>query len=423
MVSRWLRRSGLVATAVGSIASCGAQTLPVGSNHTGPAPGAGDDASMTGASADAGIGPCTSPPCACPPPPSSCTDPATSAGACGSIEQQSLAIRQRSCAACHGPPPAPGPGAFNFVLDDARLVASHSNNYTNDAGMLRRLVIPGDPEDSWLYQRITAPIGSVERMPPLNAAQFIGPAAAASLVVPTASDISVLYEWILSCLGVDGRAVRMDASTAVYGAVDGGNDGASVDDGAVRGAADVASEAAVDAPADIGVDSTAPSGLATFAFIVNGVVQTSLTCPSDNWEFAAVDANGNYLCVPLGNPCPGVTSAVVKNTGQVPIAYIALPRWSGGAHYVPGVLTGDPNELTGVLDPDEQIDITASFAGGSTALLGSAASFSNPDAGKYLSDEGTIPWPAGVRGSGGATQMSLAEIEVRGACMIANQVW
>jgi hypothetical protein len=122
-------------------------------------------------------------------------------------------------------------------------------------------------------------------------------------------------------------------------------------------------------------------------------------------------------------PCPGERSARLVNTGQVPLAYFAANLWSVGSHYVPGVLTGDPNQLAGVLDPSGQVDITSVYTGGIAALLGSSRPFSSPDAGKYASDEGMIPWPAGVSGSNGAAQMWLAEVEVRTACGTADQVW
>ena len=89
--------------------------------------------------------------------------------------------------------------------------------------------------------------------------------------------------------------------------------------------------------------------------------------------------------------------------------------------------TGEQYELVGVLSPGAQVDITSvytgAYTGGAVAVLGSVNPFSYPDAGKYLSDEGVVPWPAGVSGSGGAAQMQVAQIEVRNACGKANPVW
>ena len=88
--------------------------------------------------------------------------------------------------------------------------------------------------------------------------------------------------------------------------------------------------------------------------------------------------------------------------------------------------TGDPGQLVGTLEPGEQVDITSVYdasGGGIVAIVGSADPFSSPDAGKYAGDEGTIPWPAGVAGSGGATEMRVAELEVVSSCKKADVVW
>jgi hypothetical protein len=87
------------------------------------------------------------------------------------------------------------------------------------------------------------------------------------------------------------------------------------------------------------------------------------------------------------------------------------------------VPTGEPDVLTGVLAPQAELDITSVFEGGVTAILGSSEPFSDPDAGRYVGDEGTIPWPGGVAGSGGASQMFVAQIDVKGACMPVVQYW
>ena len=154
-----------------------------------------------------------------------------------------------------------------------------------------------------------------------------------------------------------------------------------------------------------GGQSTSPSNPnAQFAFIVGGVTQTPLTCPSANWEFAL-------------NQDP--TTVRLQNTGTTPIAYIARKSWTLGVKYEPGVATGDADELTGVLDAGATVDITTAYAGGITALLGSAGAFSTSGA----MDEGTIAWPSGVTGANGAATMQLAEIEVEGSCTGAHSVW
>lgn len=176
----------------------------------------------------------------------------------------------------------------------------------------------------------------------------------------------------------------------------------------------------MDSPAPT-LDPVAP-GLAGFGFVVNDVVQHPMACPSDNWEFSASTTPSANCGFPP--PCGAdVTSVYLVNTGQFPVAYIAAAEWNYGA-YVPGVATGDSYQLVGVLDPGARVDIMNVYDHGiTTALLGSSAPFSAPDAGKYESDEGSIPWPAGVAGSQGSATMWLAEVEVRPSCSVAAKVW
>ena len=95
---------------------------------------------------------------------------------------------------------------------------------------------------------------------------------------------------------------------------------------------------------DIGAVAESDSGsLASFAFIVNCVQKTPLTCPSEAWEYA---------------PAAGLTN------------------YEAGA----------------------------------------------PDV-RTISDEGTIPWPAGVARSGGAASMQIAEIEISEGCMQPGREW
>jgi hypothetical protein len=166
-----------------------------------------------------------------------------------------------------------------------------------------------------------------------------------------------------------------------------------------------------------------PLGLAGFAFVINGVARRAMACPSENWEFAPFPTSADSACNPNFNQvgCPGVTSVSLINTGKVSVAYYATNVWNGG--YVPGVATGAPIELAGVMNPGASVNITSVFSGGLTALLGSAQPFSSPNSGKYAFDEGTIPWPKGVQGSGGSATMYVAQIEVAAACMKSVQEW
>jgi len=169
-------------------------------------------------------------------------------------------------------------------------------------------------------------------------------------------------------------------------------------------------------------NDTNPQGVATFSFVVNGVVMSPMTCPSEHWEYPWPAGEGAVSPEP---PAPGITSVFIVNTGTLPLAYFAQALWAFGSHYVPGVSSG-PNDLAGVLAPGAQIDITSVYLSGTVALLGSAEPFSDADA-SYASDEGTIPWPKGVSGSGGASTMNIAEIEVPSSppstCRAATQAW
>ncbi len=237
-------------------------------------------------------------------------------------------------------------------------------------------------------------------------------------------------------LGVDSSAGVIDSSP---GSSDSGSDGvlpeasASHEDSGTLAQGDATTSSALDGAAAGPVSyDAAPPGLAGFAFVIKSVVQEPETCPSEDWEFAPFPGGVSFAanaseyamyasCGPeLPPACTGVTSVLLANTGQLPMPYIAAALWSGSG-YVPGVTTGDTYELTGVLDPGGQVDITSVFAGGTVAILGSADPFSSVDASAYAYDEGMIPWPAGVAGSGGATEMHIAEIEIVTACRKAFQ--
>ncbi len=163
------------------------------------------------------------------------------------------------------------------------------------------------------------------------------------------------------------------------------------------------------------------SGLAGFAFIVNDVVQQPMACVGEDWEFPPFPVGTSCNPDPEGPPqCSGVSSVSLVNTGQTSLAYYATNLWSGG--YVPGAPAGAKYELAGVLSPGARVDITSVFDGGMTALLGSARPFSGPDA-SHAYDEGSIPWPQGVAGSGGATTMYVMQIDVQPSCLKAAQEW
>jgi hypothetical protein len=112
----------------------------------------------------------------------------------------------------------------------------------------------------------------------------------------------------------------------------------------------------------------------------------------------------------------------IQNTGPVPLAYTAQTNWNGTGE-PPGVNFGNSDELSGVLQPGEQVSILPVYLGAVTAVVGASLPFSDPNAGKFVQDEGTIPWPAGVPGSGGATTMHVAQIDVFAACQQVSTMW
>jgi hypothetical protein len=333
--------------------------------------------------------------------------------ACDGIEQQSLAIRARSCGPCHGPNSGVGDDFFNTVMDDARLVTQLSNNYAEPDGGLFRLVIPGDPTDSWLYRRFVQDVeGQHETASTI--AHILGQDA--DVVQPTAADESIMYEWILECLGVDGRANEPDAA---YGL---GGDAAPID--ALDATVVFGDAAPSDAAHLFPVDVTAPpppSGQAGVALIVDGVLQKPLDCPVEGFEFWPVNAYGQPICAPTTFTCPPGTFVVLENSSAFPIAYAAQPFWTAPAP-PPGVMTGESTRESGFLQPGEEVDISQVFNAGTVALVGSVQPFADLDA-RYLSDVGSVPWPGGVPGSGGASQMQIAEIEIHPVCATPARVW
>jgi len=155
-------------------------------------------------------------------------------------------------------------------------------------------------------------------------------------------------------------------------------------------------------------------GFAGFAFSINGAVQTPMTCPNADWEFPLT-----FDCVP-GDPCPGVTSVLLTNTGNVPFYVTAADDWPNAGSYLPGVPTGVPNQIAEEIAPGAGQYLDSLFGVGLIVLLGSSEPFSLPG---EQSDQGAIPWPANVAGSNGSAQMWLAEIELTKACQTVNKVW
>jgi hypothetical protein len=161
-------------------------------------------------------------------------------------------------------------------------------------------------------------------------------------------------------------------------------------------------EASFDAPPP-------PTGLAGFALVLNDVVQAPMRCEHYAWQYAPPPGQTSS---PGHPPTPGIDSAYIVNTGTLPLAYVAQSLWGAAVKpgtELPGVLTGESYQLAGVLAPGKQVDITSVYTGGYAAMLGSAEPFSS---GTSWGDEGTIPWPAGVPGTGGASIMHVAQVYV-----------
>jgi hypothetical protein len=146
-------------------------------------------------------------------PPIYLADGSTTADPCVQIEAESLAIRAQSCAPCHsaanGSTHAACACALSNILDDQAVLAGKSPSFTADGGGPASYVVPGDPADSLIYERVAG--GSMPPAPSL-AANILGAQAAASLIYPTPADLSVLNTWILNCVaGTDGGAYASSA--------------------------------------------------------------------------------------------------------------------------------------------------------------------------------------------------------------------
>ncbi len=159
---------------------------------------------------------------------------------CVQIAAQSMAIRERSCAPCHGGALGKGIVAnLNFILDDSMLASTKSTQSTP-------LVAPGNPLGSYFYKMVS----TFAMPPPPDQVGMILQGKAADLVRTTPSDVSVFYAWILNCIPgfTDGGAYQ---SSAYGGGVNGttcfGPCGAGAADAGAMPFGDAAVNAAVDA--------------------------------------------------------------------------------------------------------------------------------------------------------------------------------
>jgi hypothetical protein len=139
-------------------------------------------------------------------PPILLPDGTTTTEPCVAVKTESMAIREKFCAGCHGPGKSQGQPLFDFVLDDEKLMAT---TYPQ-SGLL--FIAPGDPGHSEVYQRV-----SLGLMPP-SASDIANQASAR----PTTSDISVLREWIM-CLGPGGTVQSSGGAVGTGGSGGNGN--------------------------------------------------------------------------------------------------------------------------------------------------------------------------------------------------------
>ncbi len=107
---------------------------------------------------------------------------------CVKVKQDAHAVLGTYCATCHDQGDASsGVPKFDFVMDEQRLT---QETWTVGAES-RRFLVPGDPDSSWLYLR---PL--LGTMPPIQT-----DLRNADAPRPTISDLSVLREWITTCVG------------------------------------------------------------------------------------------------------------------------------------------------------------------------------------------------------------------------------
>jgi len=101
-----------------------------------------------------------------------------------------------------------------------KLATSKNNAQT------KNMVVPGDPASSYVYQRIVTGLhgtGSGGMPPDLSSVPlYVGTAAYQAnpniVTYPTAADVSVLYEWILTCMpGANTTANQSSYGGGVHG--------------------------------------------------------------------------------------------------------------------------------------------------------------------------------------------------------------
>jgi hypothetical protein len=115
--------------------------------------------------------------------------------ACAATNWHATDILRTYCGGCHGggdPGARQGQPPFDYVLDFQRMMNARSATVPDPRDPTQGMVflVPGDPEDSRVYQRIAN-----GEMPPML------PVGLDPLPRPTISDLSLLNAWITFCMG------------------------------------------------------------------------------------------------------------------------------------------------------------------------------------------------------------------------------
>jgi hypothetical protein len=238
----------------------------------------------------------------------------TTTDPCTATREQALEILTTYCAGCHGGrTPAEKHGDFNTILDTSALVMGVSStvNDPQNPTMKMRLLVPGNPDDSRIYLRVS----HGEMPPPAMLGLPPNP-------TPTISDISVLREWITNCIapttappatgeGDGGPPTETpppaspDAGPSVGGKVDAGAPPSSPPDAAPR--VDVAPRADAAMP---------PPGTMSCGLIGQACCATGIACtaPASRCGGVTCEACGaaNQLCC-ANRTCDMGTECVVNN--------------------------------------------------------------------------------------------------------------
>jgi hypothetical protein len=165
MSTRRIALPSLITLTTLALAACSPVVLPGDDTDTDAGTGTGDGtADDTGAEESGGAEDGSSP-----------SDVPT---ACIDLEPRVLAVFEANCAKCHGAG-SPAQGGIDYILDLDLLMAQSK-------------VIPGNPEESRVYDRMSA---AMSPMPPTSETQR-----------PTAADIESVGKWIDECAGVQSCA-------------------------------------------------------------------------------------------------------------------------------------------------------------------------------------------------------------------------